>query len=116
MRSALSVTLILVLFACATGEEAAGPYTMEVVGQSIRAHGSDFERCEMGKTPGTKGIINVAFDIQADGKVGKVAVDKTTLNQPRVESCVLDTLRMVQFPAPHQGDTVGVVYPFHFDK
>ncbi len=61
------------------------------------------------------GNVMTKFTIGPDGKVSKATIEKTTLNQPLVEACILRTIQSIQFSVPKAGGTMEVRYPFKID-
>lgn len=60
-----------------------------------------------------EGRLTVRFAIQADGGVADLVLVDSTFPSGKVETCVLDAVRVLKFPAAAAG-TVVVTYPFTF--
>jgi TonB family protein len=60
------------------------------------------------------GKVVTDFVIGADGKVSKASIKESTLKEPKVEACILETIQSIQFPVPHNGKPEQVSYPFQF--
>ncbi|MEL6344035.1 MAG: AgmX/PglI C-terminal domain-containing protein [Myxococcota bacterium] len=60
---------------------------------------------------GRPGKVLVRFRLTADGAVEDVELRSTTLRHPQTESCVMDNLRTVRFPALTSGDKAIVTWP-----
>ncbi len=67
-------------------------------------------------TPPPEGRVVVTFTIEKDGTVKTVGDTGSTLPDPRVVACVLQTFRTMTFPAPDGGTTVTATYPFKFQN
>ena len=63
--------------------------------------------------PDLSGKIIVFWKIGLDGKVTDASIKSTTMNNPRVESCLTQTVRRMRFEKPDGGICV-VEYPFIF--
>lgn len=62
--------------------------------------------------PELAGRVGVKFVINAGGKVSVANVNGSSLNDVKVESCILNRLRAWPFPKPVGGVNVKVNYPF----
>ena len=58
--------------------------------------------------------ILVTWIISATGSVAKVAIKETTMNNVRVERCIVAKIKAWKFPRPAGGGTVEVNFPFVF--
>jgi outer membrane biosynthesis protein TonB len=61
--------------------------------------------------PALSGTLTTKFTINADGRVTSSAASGL---DPKVESCVAQTVQAIEFPKPKDSKTVDVVYPFTF--
>jgi hypothetical protein len=68
---------------------------------------------EAQKNPGLKGGVTVAWTIDPSGNVAGASLAGTTLNNPRVEGCVIRQVRSWHFPAAEAPTTVAG-FPFKF--
>jgi hypothetical protein len=68
---------------------------------------------EAQKNPGLKGGVTVAWTIDPAGNVAGASLAGTTLNNPRVEGCVLRQVRSWHFPTAESPTTVAG-FPFKF--
>jgi TonB family protein len=85
--------------------------------QVIGGHAGDVKSCyERGLSGNADlaGRVSVEFIIAPTGRVKNVAVRESTLGNPPVEECILQSVRGWAFPAPEGGGMVIVGYPFHF--
>jgi TonB family protein len=69
---------------------------------------------ELAKNPKLSGRIEVQFTISAEGKVIAVVLVSSTMNNPKVERCLVNAIRRWRFPKPSGGGIVIVKYPFSF--
>lgn len=69
---------------------------------------------ELNKDPKIFGKIVINFIISKDGAVSSSKVNRTTMGNENVESCVADQIKKIRFPAPKGGGIVIVNYPFVF--
>ena len=68
------------------------------------------------RNPGTQ-EVKLRFTVEGEGEAGKMnrgELVSSTIPDPMVQACVLDSLLDAQFPAPRKGGTARVVYPFRF--
>jgi TonB family protein len=103
-----------------TGEaDVRGSLSREVIRRVIRRHINEVRFCyeqELAQRPDLSGRVTVSFIISATGAVQTASVMQTTLNNARVEGCVVQAVRRWTFPAPDGGGVVGVNYPFVLDS
>ncbi|MGI6393887.1 MAG: AgmX/PglI C-terminal domain-containing protein [bacterium] len=69
---------------------------------------------ELNKDPKLFGRIVINFIISGTGVVSSSKVNRTTMGNQNVESCVADQIKKIRFPAPKGGGIVIVNYPFVF--
>jgi len=67
------------------------------------------------RNPSLTGKAEIEFTIGENGRVVSARVVSSTLNDSRVESCILRKVRSMRFPAP-EGGKVTVKYPFVFEQ
>lgn len=84
-----------------------------IINQNRRRFKYCYER-ELIKNQQLQGKIHVWFQIEANGRVYKSKVSRTTMNNDRVEQCLVRRVRVMRFPAPKGGGIVVVNYPFIF--
>ncbi len=58
--------------------------------------------------------VTIGFDVRPNGKIKGLQVIKATHKLPFVESCLLQEMARWQFPKPHGGRPVRVIYPMTF--
>jgi len=96
-----------------------GALSAEVIRRTIRRHVNEVRFCyeqELGSRPDLAGRVTVSFIIGQSGAVQSSAMRDTTLNDARVESCIVQAVHRWTFPAPDGGGVVGVNYPFVLDS
>jgi metallo-beta-lactamase class B len=94
---------------------ATGSLPKEALRAVIQNHIGDIRDCyerELGADPAQFGEVKVQFTIAATGQVIASVVQKSTLGNPRVETCAVKAVRGWQFPKPVGGGIVVVSYPF----
>jgi len=96
-----------------------GALSAEVIRRTIRRHVNEVRFCyeqELSSRPDLAGRVTVSFIIGQTGAVMSSGVMQTTLNNARVESCIVQAVHRWTFPAPDGGGVVGVNYPFVLDS
>lgn len=91
--------------------------TKDEVGEVIHRHLSEVRYCyesAMIRTPDIEGKLMVGFTIGGAGAVKSTAVRDSTLQDPRLDDCILRRLMTWKFPQPRGGIDVAVSYPFIF--
>ncbi|RKG60481.1 hypothetical protein D7X30_05930 [Corallococcus sp. AB011P] len=61
--------------------------------------------------------VKLRFTVAGEGSEGKMnrgELVSSTIPDPMVQACVLDSLLDARFPAPHQGGSATVLHPFRF--
>ena len=66
------------------------------------------------KNPEIGGRVVINFIISASGDVSSSKVQRTTMNNMEVETCVAEQIKKIKFPKPKGGGIVIVNYPFVF--
>lgn len=64
------------------------------------------------KVPGMKGRVDLAIQVEPNGRVSKVRVKRSALRSKMVEDCIVSTTRKVRFPAT---DGRRTKFDTHFD-
>jgi hypothetical protein len=93
-----------------------GPGT-GLIDQRIQRHMAQFSACysrELTHNPNLGGRIETHFWIGTSGRVTKAILKSSTLDNPKVEKCVLKRLKNIVFPEARGGPNVDVDYPFEF--
>ena len=89
--------------------------------KSVYRHRKEIREC-YGKTLAKKGSENLFgtvvlnFDINNEGKAQKTFImkDKSTLNNPDLNTCLISNFEQWDFPVPKDGQVVNVQYPLSF--
>jgi TonB family protein len=87
------------------------------VGKVIHSHLSEVRYCyesSMLRSPDVEGKLVLDFTIGSNGKVQTASVRESSLQDPRLDDCILRRLTKWAFPQPKGGVTVAVSYPFIF--
>ncbi|MGO9713858.1 MAG: AgmX/PglI C-terminal domain-containing protein [Polyangiaceae bacterium] len=98
------------------GMAARGGLSPDQVLRVVMAHKGAVRACyesEAQRNPSLKGGIVLSWQILPDGSVSSPALASTTLNNSRVEGCVLRQLRGWHFPAS-ESQTIVPSFPFSF--
>jgi TonB family protein len=88
----------------------------EQIRNVVVAHAAELRRCydaELAHDSNLKGTITVGWRITPAGKVESATVKQSTMNNARVEQCVVRVVGTFQF-APAQSPTNIAAYPFKF--
>lgn len=94
-----------------------GSLSPEIIGRIIRRHINELMYCYqigLAKEAGLSGRVSVQITIAATGEVVASAVQSSTMNNIRMENCVVQVIRHWEFPIPSDRRTVSVTYPFDF--
>jgi TonB family protein len=94
-----------------------GALDKEIVRRIIRNHINEVKYCyelELLRHDDLAGRIAVNFTITPTGQVAAAMVQSSTMNNPRVESCLVGAVRRWEFPKPVGGGLVIATYPFSF--
>jgi hypothetical protein len=94
----------------------AGGLSSEQVRRVVVAHEGALRACYEGeaqRNPNLRGGVTVAWTIDASGSVNTASVAGTTLNNARVEGCIVRQVKAWHFPQSNAPTTVGS-YPFRF--
>ncbi len=92
-----------------------GGLSKYVINATIAKYLSQVRRCyeaELKNSPDIQGLVEMSFEINAEGKLNFAKVNRTTLNSRPVEECITTRMMDWQFPQPKGGVTVPVKYPF----
>jgi len=87
----------------------------EIIRRVIRPHFPEVKTCyeaELTKAPSLGGTVMVQFTIAASGEVIASVLQNSTMNNARLENCVVRAVRRWRFPKPLGGGIVVVSYPF----
>ncbi|MGH7280271.1 MAG: AgmX/PglI C-terminal domain-containing protein, partial [Polyangiaceae bacterium] len=93
-----------------------GGLSPEQIRRVVVAHTGALRACyetEASRNPNLRGGVTCAWKIQGDGSVSTASVASTTMNNPRVEGCVLRQVKTWHFPTSDSPTDVAS-YPFKF--
>ena len=93
--------------------------TREQIQQTIQKNMSSVMTCYqegLDSNPDLKGRVQLSFDIEVDGKILKSSISKTTLNNQKVENCIVEKSKTWIFPKPAGNKSVHVEYPFELRR
>ena len=94
-----------------------GALDREIIRRKIRHHRASYQYCyekELNRKRDLNGKIKVKFTIAGTGHVIAAKLMETTMNNRRVESCLIKCIKGWVFPEPTGGGIVIVTYPFIF--
>ncbi len=94
-----------------------GMLDKEIIRRIVHLHMNEVKYCydqELVKKPALAGRISVQFAISPVGQVLTSVMQSTTMENARVENCVVNAVRRWEFPKPTGGGVVIVLYPFSF--
>ena len=89
----------------------------EAVRRTMRDNVSKYKKCydsEYKKNDKLEGKVVLQWIIKSDGTVGEEKIQSTTLNNDKVEKCLLGVLSKSTFPKPPEGAIADISYPFLF--
>ena len=92
-----------------------GGISKYAINATIAKYLNQVRRCyeaELKNSPELQGLVEMSFEINAEGRLNYAKVNKTTLASPPVESCISTKMMDWQFPKPKGGVNVPVKYPF----
>jgi hypothetical protein len=115
------LSAVVVFSACATPTpmregEVVNPVYRDRMETALRSNIQGFRACfEHSHTLAAEqtdvGKVLIAWTISASGRVLHPKVVQTSMNNPRIEKCLLDELEVVDFPSAH--DPIDVQFPFN---
>jgi len=115
MKKIVAPLGLIFLAACSTtpaGTE--GHIDPDKLEKVMKAHAGDFTACYE-KAPGHQpGLAETRFRVNSSGKVIVATIQMSTLQNPEIESCLLEQIRALSFASPTGGDEAQVQYPFKF--
>ena len=94
-----------------------GPLKREIIRRILRRHIYEPRYCyqrALSIKPNLRGRLEVQFTISATGRVSKVVISSSTMNNKMVEGCLAKLVRRWLFPKPRGGRPVKVTVPFLF--
>lgn len=97
-------------------ETVAGSLSREIIRRYIRQKVSQIKFCyekELTANATLSGRLSVMFAINRAGAVTSSTVKDSTIGNANVENCIARVVQRITFPAPPDGGTVIVTYPFN---
>lgn len=94
-----------------------GGLDREIIQRVVRQHRRGIKACyeaELTRDRTLAGEVKVKFTVAPTGRVISAIVDRTSLKNAAVESCMTSRIRRWIFPEPKGGQMVIVKYPFRF--
>ncbi len=94
-----------------------GGLDKSLIDEYIKRHIREIRACyesQLNSSPSLAGRIATRFVISGSGRVSQAGVTTSSINNAKVEGCVLGVLRHIVFPEPLGGGVVEVDYPFSF--
>jgi hypothetical protein len=94
-----------------------GSLDKDIIRRVVRLHMNEVKYCydqELVRKAGVEGRLSVQFVISPLGQVISSVMQSTTMNNVRVEKCVVDAVKRWEFPKPVGGGIAIVSYPFNF--
>lgn len=99
------------------GNDSLGTLPRETIQKVVARESNAIRYCyerELAHDKTLAGTIKMQLVIGSTGAVTASVVKESTMNNPHVESCIAKRLKNLAFPAPREGGTVIVNYPFVF--
>jgi TonB family protein len=96
-----------------------GGLDREIIQRVVRQQRRGIKACyeaELMKNRKLSGEVKVKFTVSSAGHVIAAVVERTSLNNAAVESCMTNRIRRWNFPEPTGGQMVIVKYPFRFSS
>jgi hypothetical protein len=94
-----------------------GSLDKEIIRRIVHQHMNEVKFCydqELARRPTLAGRISVQFAISPVGQVITSVMQSTSMDDARVENCVVNAVRRWEFPKPTGGGIAIVLYPFSF--
>jgi hypothetical protein len=94
-----------------------GSLDKEIIRRIVHQHMNEVKFCydqELARKPTLAGRISVQFAISPVGQVITSVMQSTSMDDARVENCVVNAVRRWEFPKPTGGGIAIVLYPFSF--
>ncbi len=94
-----------------------GSLDKNVIRRIIQRNNNQIKYCYekmLATDPKLKGKVVVRFVIDANGKVTAASIASSTVSSPKLEACLLKTIKRLTFPSVAGGGAIVVNYPFIF--
>ena len=102
---------------CCEATKVSDGLAKDVIARVIRLKFSEIKFCyekSLQQSPDLAGKLVVLFVIDATGTVSEANVAEATIEDPALETCVLNRVRRWKFPEPRGGGVVSVTHPWFF--
>lgn len=101
-----------------TNEQTRGRLPPAKISEVLQAHGASFNQCyakALAASPGLAGTVTLVIVISPQGTVphAEVVDESSTLDNPEVQTCLIDEAKTLQFDKP-VGGRVVTHYPLEF--
>ena len=83
----------------------------------VESHFHDVQSCyteRLAEKPKLSGTVTLKFMVDTDGNAISPVIEKSSLDDETVESCITDTVDTWQFPEPVSGQRTTWTFPFTF--
>ena len=97
--------------------EVTGTMDKRTVQKFVAAHKSELRACyetELAKTKDLLGKVTLMWIINKDGVVSTAVIKESTLNNKRMEDCLINMVKLWHFPRLENGGLTRVEYPMSF--
>jgi TonB family protein len=113
MKIATWTLFALVMAPIAQADEQ--PLSAGEVRMVVEAKLGSVKTCMSKEAPsGPKGKVVIHYLIMPSGKVDKASVHESTTENAKLDRCIVDVFRDLQFPKPRDNATMEQLYPFQF--
>jgi TonB family protein len=95
-----------------------GQLTQAEIGEIVANNAKYFDECYgigAGKNQELTGTVTVKATIGPSGSVNEAKVTKSTVKNPKVDTCVAEAFKKIKFPPPRDGGTSVITYAMKFE-
>ena len=103
----------------ARGSKASGELPKKVIKRYIARKMGAIKACYqkgLQSNPSLRGKVRVKFLILPSGQIAGAKIEKSGLNSPMVENCIVKNVKTWKFPRAKGGGSTKVIYPFVFSR
>jgi len=97
-----------------SAEKKRGELRQAEIHKVVHDHLDQVVACYTKHHPDMTGWLTIGWTIDAQGKVSRTEVRRSTSGKQALATCVMGEIRSWRFPKPRGGGEVDVSYPFHF--
>jgi hypothetical protein len=105
---------LIALGGCATAPRVEGHIDPDALAQTMKSHERELSACYEKSEPHKTGFVEARFRVNDSGTVIQSTIQMSTLEDPPVESCLLEQIRSISFPSPVDGNEAQALYSFKF--